>query len=67
MTRSKALIGRKAICDFLGISHNTFYKLVDEGMPVMRRAGRTWTGHADDIEEFFRRGGQEEGDGEKDT
>jgi len=67
MTKSKALIGRKAICDFLKISPNTFYKLVQEGLPAVRRAGGTWTAHADDIEAFFLQGVGEKGAVEKDA
>jgi len=54
MTNSKALIGRRAISDFLRISHNTFYKLVDEGLPVVKRGG-SWTAHTDDLEAWFRK------------
>ena len=50
---SKALIGRERICKFLEIGKQAFYDLVDEGLPVVKR-GKRWSGHKDDLNEFFR-------------
>lgn len=53
MAESKALIGRKAICDYLGIGKQKFYSLVKDDMPV-RMVGGYWTGHKDELNGFFR-------------
>jgi len=54
MAQSKVLIGRKAICNYLDISKNTFYALIEAGLPAAKRAG-TWVSHADVLEEYFRK------------
>jgi len=49
----KILWGRDAICDALQVSKEGFYKLLQEGLPARKRAGR-WAAHVDDLEAFFR-------------
>ena len=53
MPQSRVLIGRKAICNYLNISKNTFYDLVAAGLPAAKKAG-TWISHMDALEEYFR-------------
>jgi len=48
----KILIGRKVICDFLKVGKNVFYKLEEEGMPVVKRGGQ-WVAHKDRLNEYF--------------
>jgi|26BtaG_2_1085354.scaffolds.fasta_scaffold47045_2 excisionase family DNA binding protein len=52
-SETKALVGRRAICQYLDISHSTFYRLKEEGMPV-KKVGKTWCSHKDDLDRFFR-------------
>jgi hypothetical protein len=51
----KVLSTRERVCQYLGISKEVFYALVDEGLPVVKRAGQ-WFAHVDDIEGYFRFG-----------
>jgi len=53
MSVSKVVVTRERICEALGIGKNAFYDLVKEGLPVKKR-GHRWSGHMDDIENFFR-------------
>lgn len=53
----KVLFTRQKICEYLGISKETFYALVADGMPVEQKAGQ-WCGHVESIEDFFRFQGQ---------
>jgi len=50
---SKALTCMKDICRFLDITKYTFYKFVQLGLPV-RKEGRDWVGHKDEINDWFR-------------
>lgn len=54
MAQSKVLVGRKAICNYLDISKNTFYTLIKAGLPAAKQAG-TWVSHVDVLEEYFRK------------
>ena len=49
----KILIGRKAICVYLQISKNLFYKLVRAGMPANNATG-CWVSYTDHLDQFFR-------------
>jgi hypothetical protein len=50
---SKVLIGRKAICDHLGIGRRLFYELIKEGAPISKGAGG-WRSHVDLLDSYFR-------------
>lgn len=53
MTECKVLIGQKIICDHLRIGKKVFYKIIDEGAPIIKtQAG--WRTHADILDEYFR-------------
>lgn len=58
MIQRRILLGRKEICQFLGISPGRFYRLLEAGLPVKKRAGQ-WSVHMEDIENFFRVGNDE--------
>lgn len=49
----KILITRARICDYLCVGKQAFYRLVRDGLPVEKR-GKLWSGHIDDIDDFFR-------------
>jgi len=52
--KSKVILtSKQQICEFLKIKKDHFYKLVHEGLPVKKRGGQ-WTGHVDELDEFFR-------------
>jgi|GEM_PF-3200395 len=64
--QTRALIGRRAILDHLGISPSVFKDLVKTGLPVSRRgtgAKQRWVGNADELDAWFRsdRGGGGDG------
>lgn len=48
------LIGRKAICEYLGIGRRLFYMLVKEGAPIVKAAGG-WRSHKDLLDEYFKK------------
>lgn len=50
---SKALIGRKMICDHLQIGKRKFYKLIDMGAPIVAMEQVGWVSHKDTLDEFF--------------
>lgn len=52
MAEGKVLIGRKAICAYLGVGKNLFYPLVEEGMPVKKGIGG-WRSHSMLLDEYF--------------
>lgn len=49
----KILIGKDAICKYLEVSKNIFYKLLAEGMPVSKGVGG-WRSHTDILDEYFK-------------
>ena len=54
----KALINRKEICTYLGISKNKFYGFLKEGLPV-RKVDGTWTGNKEEVDSFFKTDGKD--------
>jgi len=53
MTNSNVLIGKEKICAYLDIGKKTFRKLINEGMPARKKAGR-WVAHKQILDEYFR-------------
>jgi hypothetical protein len=53
MAECKVLIGRRAICEFLGIKLRLFYALIDEGAPITKGAGG-WRSHKELLEQYFK-------------
>lgn len=51
---AKILIGRQTICDHLGISPSTLYRLMAEGLPVVN-INKTLCSHSDNLDDFFRK------------
>lgn len=54
----KILIGRQTICDHLGISKTTFYRLMEEGLPV-KNINKCLCSHSDNLDDFFRKAADE--------
>ena len=50
--KSKALIGMKAICNYLTIGKNLFYEFVARGAPISK-TGTAWTAHKDELDAWF--------------
>ena len=54
MPETKILRGQKAICEYLdNMNRVTFYKWVNQGMPVYKLDGLEWMSHRDALDEFF--------------
>ena len=53
MDKTKALLSRAHICQYLEIGKNRFYALVKDGLPVRKRGGG-WTGYPEELDEYFR-------------
>ena len=53
MTTSNVLIGKEKICAYLDIGKKTFRKLVADGMPARKKAGR-WVAHKEILDDYFR-------------
>lgn len=53
--RSKALIGRQSIMDYLGVGRDRFRELVAAGLPVEKRGDKrpVFVGHPDQIDAWF--------------
>lgn len=49
----ECLMGRDAICRWLGISKNTFYRLLKQGLPASLRGG-TWIANTSEINDWSR-------------
>lgn len=53
MKESKALTRSEEIREYLNIGEKAFKDLVKDGLPVIKRGNR-WSGHKDEIDEYFR-------------
>jgi hypothetical protein len=51
---SEILIGLAEITEYLGVTTNTFKKLVEKGLPATVIDGK-WYAHTDNIKEYFKR------------
>lgn len=54
MAEGKVLIGRKAICKYIGVSKNLFYPLINEGLPAQKGVGG-WRAHAEVLDDYFKK------------
>lgn len=52
-TESKALTSGEKIRKYLDIGKQAFQDFIRDGLPV-RKCGRRWVGHKDEIDEWFR-------------
>jgi hypothetical protein len=50
--QTKALFGKKAICQYLDISEYTFGKFIRRGMPARFEESR-WFAHKDNLDSYF--------------
>jgi len=49
----KILTSKQEIMDYIGCSHHSFRKYVENGLPARYEEGR-WMAHSDNIDDFFR-------------
>lgn len=52
MERTKALIGRKVICNYLNVGKKLFYDFIAQGAPIAKR-GKIWIAHREQLDDWF--------------